>query len=213
MKVSVRPRYLYFPVRKPSEARRQRGNVGADHARIRNQNHVRPQQLFVGFTKLLEARRTDFLLALEDKFHVRAEIPRPESRLEALHLHHALPLIVVGAARIDFPVADSGFEGVAEPQFQRLDRHHVVVGIYQHRWQILSRAVLAIYHRIAGSLHHLGTLCAGSEEQFRPAGGTFQHLRLVFYLRADGLDANQRAQFVHEPLLIRLDIISYLHKV
>ena len=68
------------------------------------------------------------LLALEDKFHVRTEIPRPESRLEALHLHHALPLIVVGAARIDFSVAERGFEGVAKPQIQRLDRHHTRSG-------------------------------------------------------------------------------------
>ena len=51
---------------------------------------------------------------------------------EGFHLDERLSLVVVGATGEDVPVTHFRFERVALPQFERLGRHDVIVGIDKH---------------------------------------------------------------------------------
>ena len=70
MKVAVGARHLNLPVGQSAQTRGERGEVGAQHARVGNEDDVAFQQFLVLFKEGGQARRTDFFFPFEDEFHV-----------------------------------------------------------------------------------------------------------------------------------------------
>ena len=161
MEVAVGAGHFDLPVRQPAQTRSQRGRLGAHHAGVRDEDHVRPEQLAMRLAEGDERFRPDLLLALEDELHVAMHRACVQGRLEALGLDHGLALVVVSAAGIDASVANGGLERLALPKLQRLGGHDVVMPIDEHRGQVGRHDALGVDHRIAAGGHHLGAVGSG----------------------------------------------------
>ena len=211
VQVAVRAGDFYLPVGQAAQAGGERGQVGAQHAGVRHEDDVGAQQLAVLLEEGVQAGRAYLFLALEDELHVVAQPAVAHHVFKGFHLDERLSLVVVGSAGIDAPVADFGLEGVALPQFERLGRHYVVVGIDEHGGRVRRHAFLGIDQRIALRGHHHGFVGSGLEQEFFPALGAGRHVVLVFRLGADAGDADEARQLVNEAGFVFFDVFSYVH--
>ena len=210
MEVAVGARHLHFPVGQAAQTRRQRRQVGAQHARVAHQHDVGPQQVAVVRKEAFETGRTNLFLALENKLHVDAQQVVAHEIFESLDLYHRLALVVVGPAAPHGTVAHDGLEGSRRPGRKRLGRHHVVVAVDENGGSIGRDEALAIDNGVALGGHHLDPFGTGLVQQLCPAAGTALHIVVVLGLGADARNAQQTEPFAQEAGLVFVDVRFYI---
>ena len=150
VQIAVGSGNFHFPISQSAKTGSERRQVLAQHTGIRHQNHIGLKQFLMLLQELVQTGRADFLLTLENEFHVVAQQTVAHQIFKSLDLNHSLSLIVVRSTGPDASVTDFGFKRIALPQFQRLGRHHIVMCIDQHCGQPLAYFLLGIHHRITG---------------------------------------------------------------
>ena len=75
---------------------------------------------------------------------------------DAEDVGHHLPFIVRGAASPNFPITNDRFEWIARPEFQWVDRLHVVMSVNHHRATIGDVLVAGDDNRVFRRLVEFG---------------------------------------------------------
>ncbi len=214
MQILVRPRHLYLHIRQAAQPARDRGGIHRYHRCVRHQYYIGREQLFVVGAELVEARRTDLLLALKHEFHVARQRIGRAHRLERLGVHKELPFVVIRAAPPYSAVRDRRLERLGAPLFARIDGHNVVMTVNQHRFGRWVDYLFGVHHGIALGGHDIGTIGARLHERGRQPLGATLHVRLVLRLRADRRYPQQFEQFVEKTIAVYTYIImSFFHIV
>ena len=148
----------------------------------------------VGADEVVEVGAADLLLALEQHLdvHRQASLLR-QVRLDRLHVHEDLALVVDGAAGVELAVAHRGLERRRGPQLQRIHRLHVVVAVEEDRRRAFGAEPLGVDHRMPGRLHELRVVQADPGELGgRPLGAAAD----VGGVRRQRRDAGNRQVFL-----------------
>ena len=212
VQVFVRTGDGHFQVSEPPHAAVDGGDLLRDHRRIADKDDVRGKKVPVVPHPRGQRRAPDFLLTLEDEFHVVAEPAGTQQVFERLEMHEQLPFVVIGAPGIDgfLPrhgvAGDDRIEGTRPPFFQRLRRLDVVMAVHQYGLLRAGNRPRGIDDRIARRLADLGHLGAGLKKKLLEPSGTAVHLGFVFGFGTDGRDTQQREELLEKPLPVLFDI-------
>ena len=147
--------------------------------------------------------RSHFLLALGEYDDVHRQRPAgAEVGLQRLDVQEELSLVIGGAAGVDPPVADLGFEGGRVPEVQRLRGLHVVVPVDEDGGCVRPGPTpLAHYHRVPRR---------GEGQRLQPSGlqlpayplGRPLGVGVVLRLGRDGRDAQEVPEFRVKPVTL-----------
>ncbi len=187
------------------QADRQAGRFRREHVRVGNKRRVARQAMGVRLEELLDALAADFLLALHDDPDVHGE-PSAASlhqRLEGLHVHEDLPLVVRRAPRVDILVTDMGLEGRCLPLVNRIDGLYVVVAVAQNRRLAFGVKPVGVDHRVAIRGDDFHVLKARALQVFGHEPGRALDVGLVFGQRRDAGYAEHVEQFVQKAPAVR----------
>ena len=121
-----------FPVHEPAQRRRQRRNIFGEHAGIRDDGDVGRKLVAIAVDRRLKIRRADLFFTFKTYLDVdRQASARSHMRFDRGQMHQRLALVVHRTAAVDLSIADRRFERRRAPQFDRVDRLHVVVAVDQ----------------------------------------------------------------------------------
>ena len=206
MKVFVGARNLYFHITQTAQAHGNSRNVGGNHAGVGSNHHVGFKHVFMRGAPRFQRGRANFFFAFEHKLDIAAKLPFLDQIFKSFEVNKALPLVVVGPARIHLAVFKHRLKRLGVPFFHRVHRHHVVVAIHQHRVRLGVYNFFAIYHRVAARGHHLGLVGAGFLYQLGQLLGAALHIGFVRRLGADGRNTQQVEPFGYKSLLVFFDV-------
>ena len=212
VQVLVWSRNLDLHVGQAAQAARDRGGLHRDHRGVGHQDDVGLEHPLVLAAEVVEARRTDLLLAFEHELHVAGQAVGRAHRLESLDVHEKLPLVIVGTAAPDASLFHHRFERIGQPLADRLHGHHVVVAVDQHGLGRWVDDLLAVHHRISCGGHHFGPIRTGLDQRGGQMLRTAHHILPVRRLRTHRRDSQHLEQLVEEPILILLYIkLRFFH--
>lgn len=143
-------------------------------------------------------------------FTLQGSCPVAHIASNALMCMNDCPLSSSAPRPPDAAVAHDGFERLGRPLLARIDRHHVVMAVDQHRFGLGVDDLLGEDHRIPLGGHHLGVVGTGLDERRRQMFGTAHHIPAVFRLRADRRNAQHLEQLFDEGVAVRADVIENL---
>ena len=207
VQVVVGTRDLDLPVGQTAQARGERRRLGADHARVGDDDVLSAEHLEVLTAELLEVRRADLFFTLEEELHIALDETECQSRLEALDLDHRLTLVVVSTACPDVAVTYLGLEGFALPQLKWLGGHDVIVSVDEDRG--LGRVLLIVPEDdgVTCRLVDLYRLYTELLEVVTPVLCTALHVGLVLALGADRWDTDELEEVLEEASFVLADIV------
>ena len=185
VQIAVGSRNGHLYIAQAPQAASDRRHVPAEHAGIRNENHIGTKELLVPGAPCRNARRADLFLSLDHELDVARQLAGRNHRLQRLDMHERLPLVVVGPAPPNTSVAQNRLERVGLPLVERIDRHHVVVTVHEHGRRSRIDDLLAVNDRIAVGRHHLGSVGAGGKKRVAQMLGATDHIAPVRAVGAD----------------------------
>ncbi len=206
MEVPVGPRRFDFDEGQPPQTARDGRRLPPQQRRVRDQNDIRRQHLFVLSAPGGQGSRSDLLFALEHELDVAPQRPGRHQRLERFDVHESLPLVVVRSASPDPAVADHRFERFGRPLVDRIHRHHVVMPVDQHRRCLRRDDPFAVDDRIAVRSENLGPRGSGPPQRLAQPLRTAHHIRPMRRLGADRRNAQVVEKFVEKLLFVLFDI-------
>ncbi|CAH0326802.1 hypothetical protein SRABI128_05575 [Microbacterium sp. Bi128] len=120
-------------VHQAAQAGGERWNADLPVAGVGHDDHVRAEQLAVGFQELPERWRAGFLFALEEERHAQAQFvtEHPRDRRVGGDVRQDAGLVIGGTAAEEPAVALDGGKGVGFPECQIASGLDVVVGVQQ----------------------------------------------------------------------------------
>ena len=140
----------------PAQPNAQRRQIRRKHLRIRNQRSIGLQLVSMLAHERGNPLASNLFLALDNHPHIHRQLPIGlHHRLQRLHMHPHLSLVVHRTARINIPVALLGLKRRRLPLLQRLRRLHIVVPIEQHRRPSSGMQPVRIHQRMPHPLRAL----------------------------------------------------------
>ena len=167
--------------------------------------------LLVPTHEVVEVHAPDFFLAFEDDLHVhRQAAVLLQVRLDRLEVHEHLSLVVRGAARVDFAVADGRLERRRFPQIEGVDRLHVVVAVKKDGRRARRAEPVAVDHGVPRRRNEPDVLQTDAAHLVGAPFGAALHVAGVLGQRADARDREQRFQLIEVLLAVHVDEIDDL---
>ena len=183
-----------------AQHRADRGRIDVPHASVADQREVTGEFVFVGNQEVFQVWAAYFLLAFDQHGDARGDFAG--GFLPGAHCldeHHRLTLVVHRPAR-DETLAERAIDELwlerrALPEFQRIDRLHVVVAVEQHVRALITGGTGQVrdHDRMPGGGSHLGAETKVGKLVANPLRGVHAVL-LVVRLGTDGGNAQQIEQ-------------------
>ena len=179
------------------------GTPGREHRGIRNHHGVAGEPVRVPLDERRQVHAADLLLTLDEDDHVHGQrAPRRELRLERLHVHPQLSLVVHGPAREHLAVPDRGLEWRRRPELERLGRLHIVVAVDEHGRRPRRRLPpFGEHHRMARRGHRLRDEPDLLELRVQPRRGAAR-VGVVLRPRAHAGNPEEREELVEDPRVV-----------
>jgi len=206
VQVEGRPGHLDLEISQPAQGIDNAGRVRPKDVRVRNQRHIRSQQIAMALDERVQARATDLLLALHNELEVDGRGAfRGVEGLCRLHMDEKLALVIRSAPGVDICPADRRLEWRREPLIHGIGRLHVIVAVDKHRGGVgPSGKPFGVDHGVPPRGHHLGAReTRSSKAVSKPAGGSFD-VGPVYRLCADAGNAQKCLELIKEtwPVLV-----------
>ena len=210
MQVAVRARQLHLDGHDAAKRVGQGGEIFLGNAVVGDDNVVALQRGLLGLDEGHQVFAADLLLAFEDEGDVAGKFRAGlEVGLYGLQVGEVLALVVAGTAGEEIAALDARLEGRRLPQLERLGRLHVVVAV-DH----VVRLLCAGLARRAG--HEDGVALGRMQLGFQADGAAVlqqpitagRHVLGVFRLGGDAGEAEVVAEFLQEPVVVRVEVVE-----
>ena len=206
VQVARRPAGLHFQVNQPAQPDAQGWHPLGIERGVGNQRRVGPQLLRVLGHIPRDRGAPNLLFALHQELEVDGERSVDGAqRLDRLDMHVHLSLVVGRAARVQVAVPHGGFEGRADPGFQRIGRLDVVVPVAQDGGFARRTQPVGVDQGVLFGGDRFDVLQAGLSEARGHELGRALDVAAVFRGRAHAGNAQESRQFFQEALFVALD--------
>ena len=211
MEVGLAAADVDLEIGQAAQAVADRRDAAVEHRRVADHDDVGAEHGLVGADEVVEVGAPHFLLALEQHLDVhRQPAVLRQVRLDRLHVHEDLALVVDGAAGIELAVAHGGVERRRRPQLDRIHRLHVVVAVEEDRRRALGAEPFGVDHGMAGRLHETRVVQADAGELGRRPLGAAPDVGGVRRQRRDAGNGQVFLQLLDVTVTVDVDVVDDL---
>ncbi len=156
VEIAIRALQQDFDVGEAPQAVRHRRNAFTEHGRVGNQDDVGTEARGVLLEERPQMGGAVLFLTLDDELDVHGQVVSGRQiRLNGLHVHVELSLVVARPACVQIAAAHGRIEGRSLPELDGIRRLHVVMPVNKYRRPIVVDVELCHHDRMTGGFDYV----------------------------------------------------------